>query len=151
MSTRNLGNYLATLGKMPDYERVFSQAKQLITVQKALLDALPSQFRNQCTVGRYTTEGFLLIYTDNGTIAARLRTLIPSIRRAMNKTEFTINDIKISVQPHLYFRNTQSSPKTVRLLSQTAITHLDRLFAALPAGSPLRSSLRTLLMNRQGR
>jgi hypothetical protein len=150
MSIYNLSNYLAILGKMPDYECIFVKAKQLIEVQKAFLNAIPPQLKDRCAVGRYA-EGILLIYASNGTAAARLRNLVPTILQELNRTEFKINNIKISVQLPISPGETRNSPKNIPRLSQTATDHINQLTAELPAESPLKSSLEALLVHANNR
>jgi hypothetical protein len=144
MSIYNLSNYLAILGKVPDYECIFAKAKQLIEVQKAFLNTIPPQLRDRCAVGRYA-EGFLLIYVSNGTAAARLRNLVPTILQELNRTEFKINSIKISVQLPISPGENKNSPRNIPRLSQMAADHINQLTDKLPAESPLKSSLEALL------
>lgn len=147
MSIFNLSNYLTILGKMPDYECIFVKAKQLIEVQKAFLNAVPSQLRDRCAVGGHA-NGFLLIYVNNGVTAARLRNVLPTVLQELNKTDFKINSIKISIQLPVSLYEARNSPKHTLQLSQAATEHINRLAGALPATSPLRSALETLLAHR---
>lgn len=148
MPILNLKNYLAALDNTPDSGQLFTKARYLAKVQKHLLDTLPLQFRNRCTVGQHTTDGLLVIYVDNGAAAARLRNLAPSIQQKMNKTGIRVENIRLRIQPQLHSPKSEDiHKKTTRLLSQAAIKHLDRLSDSLPAGSPLQSSLVVFLAN----
>ena len=147
MPILNLNNFLAALGNTPDYGRLFAKAEHLAQVQKHLLNAVPFQLSNQCTVGQYTADGLLVIYAGNGTTATRLRHLAPSIRQKMNNAGIKVENIRFSIQPQLHSLESGNVREITRSLSQTAIEHLDKLSDSLPAGSPLQSSLAALLAN----
>ncbi|ABI59363.1 conserved hypothetical protein [Nitrosomonas eutropha C91] len=147
MSILNLSNYLTVLSNTPDYGQLFIKARHLAEVQKHLLDIIPSQFKNRCTAGQHTADGLLVIYVDNGASATRLRNFAPSIQQKMNKTGIKVEDIRFRIQPQLHSQESEDTHEIKRLLSQTAVEHLDRLSCSLPAESPLQSSLKALLAN----
>lgn len=146
MSICNLRNYLTILGNQPDYEPIFNQAKQLIEIQNRLLKFIPSSIRNRCAVGKYTDD-VVLIYTDNGVIASKLRQLAPTILRHLNKDNFSVNEIKIAVQPNPSKSYSPDLLKRTQQLNSSAIHHLSNLIATLPDESPLRQALVRLLNN----
>lgn len=147
MPILNLNNFLAALSNTPDYGRLFARVEHLAQVQKHLLNTIPLPLRSQCTVGKYTTDGLLVIYAGNGTTASRLRHLAPSIQQKMNNAGIKVENIRFSIQPQLYSPKSGNARESTRSLSQTAIKHLDNLSNSLPADSPLHSSLAALLAN----
>jgi len=147
MSIINLSDHLATLSYTPDYGRLFTRARYLIEVQKHLLNSIPSQLRNRCTIGQHTAEGLLVIYVDNGTVATRLRNSTSSIQQKMNKAGIKVDIIKFRILPQPYSRESVNAHEIKHSLSQTAIDYLNKLSDSLPAESPLQSSLKSLLAN----
>ncbi|SFU43235.1 Protein of unknown function [Nitrosomonas eutropha] len=147
MSILNLSNYLTALSNTPDYDQLFIKARHLTEVQKYLLDIIPSQFRNRCTAGQHTADGLLVIYVDNGAVATWLRNFAPSIQQKMNTAGIKVEDIRFRIQPQSYSQESEDTREIKRLLSQTAIEHLNRLSGSLPAESLLQSSLKALLAN----
>lgn len=146
MSICNLRNYLTTLGNQPDYEPIFNQAKQLIEIQNGLLKVIPSSIIGRCAVGKYSNS-VVFIYTDNGVIASRLRQLAPTILRQLNKDNFSVNEIKIAVQPNPFQNRSPETLKRPRQLNPSAAHHLNNLIATLPDESLLGQALVKLLNN----
>lgn len=146
MSIFNLRNYLTILGNQPDYEPIINQAKQLIEIQNRFLQIIPSSIGSRCAVGKYS-NGVILIYTDNGVIASRLRQLAPAILRHFSNNNLTINEIKIAVQPNPSQGHPPDSRKRTQRLNSSATRHLNDLIATLPDESPLRQALVKLLFN----
>lgn len=147
LTAGNLSRYLAVLAQNPDYEHTFKTAQRLLHAQDVLTRYLSPAFNTRCRIGQYTTEGFLLIYTDSGAIAARLRAQLPSIQQKMNQAGLKVAHIKLAVLPHFYSSNTSDTEKKVRTLSSTAVEQLSSLSNTLPAESPLTHSLKQLLTN----
>jgi len=146
MSICDLRNYLTMLGNQPDYEPIINQAKQLIEIQNGLLKMIPSSIGSRCAVGKYS-NGVVLIYTDNGVIASRLRQLAPTILRNFNHDKLTVNEIKIAVQPNPAPSHPPDSRKRTQRLNPSTTRHLSDLIATLPDESPLRQALVKLMNN----
>ncbi|MCC6916235.1 DUF721 domain-containing protein [Nitrosomonas sp.] len=147
MSILNLNNFLSGLDKSPEYGQLFSRAKYLVRIQEQLLSMIPPPLSNRCVAGQHTAEGNLIIYTDSGAIATRLRHLTPIIQQKMNKAGIKVESVRVSIQPRLNFPESKNTGEVSRTLSKVAVEHLSKLSGSLPAGSPLQSSIRALLAN----
>lgn len=143
----NLNSFLTTLGNSPDYGPLLAKARQLEHIQKHLQSAIPSQLRERCAIGQHTSDGHLVIYADNGTVATRLRHLVPSIQQKMNKAGIKVENIRLLIQPQIYSPESGNTREISRSLSFTAVEHLTRLSNSLSSGSLLKNSLRMLLTN----
>lgn len=145
MSVLNLNSFLSDLSNSPDYGQLFSKAKQLVKIQEQLFNTVPLPLRNRCAVGQYTADGNLIIYADSGIVATRLRHLAPAIQQKINKAGTKVEHIRFSIQPQLNLMKSENTREISRTLSEVAIKHLSKLSSTLPAGSPLQSSIKTLL------
>ena len=116
------------------------QARQLDKLQRAFSKLVPPQLAKACAVGRHT-QGAMLIYADNGAIAAKLKQLTPRLLVDFRKTGLEVSVIRVEVQVR------PARPETPPIgsrISPAGLKSLESLASELPE-SPLREALDRLL------
>lgn len=117
-----------------------AQARQLNELQRAFSKLAPPQLAKACTVGQHT-QGAMLIYADNGAIAAKLKQLTPRLLLDFRKAGFEVSVIRVEVQVR------PARPETPPIgsrISPAGLKSLESLASKLPE-SPLREALDRLL------
>ncbi len=136
MHARKVGSYFDAT---PAVQSLVKQALRLIEMQQVFTEIAPKPLAQSGRVGRLT-HGSLLLFADNGSAAAKLRQLTPSLLVKFQKRGYEVTAIRVEVQPPPY---PAPHRKKIRL-SGTAASHLQELAARLPE-SPLRAALESLL------
>lgn len=137
MPARKVGFYFDAT---PAMQSLVKQALRLIEMQQVFTEIAPKPLAQSGRVGRFTHSS-LLLFADNGAVAAKLKQLTPSLLVKFQKRGYEVTAIRVEVQPppHLAPQH-----KKIRL-SGKAAGHLQELAARLPT-SPLRAALEGLLL-----
>ncbi len=148
MTTRKVNSYLNLLGRTPEYQGLFAKINQLNKMQQIFMAVVPPYLAKQCTLGRIS-NGALIVYTANGSIATKLKQVSPSLLLKLQKINWQITAIQITVQADYFTKNTANSPsdytpKKKLPMSQAGIKHLTQLSEKLP-NSMLRHTIELLL------
>lgn len=143
--TRKIGVYLNSLNESPEDHSLSHQINKLNEAQQIFSSIIPAQLIKHCTLGLPSDER-LIIFAENGAVAARLKQLSPSLLRKAQKFGFEITSIQIAVQAYRHIHKADKSQIKKRQLSQSGKENLSQLAISLPA-SELKSAIESLLKN----
>jgi hypothetical protein len=135
MPARKVGYYFDT---HPPMQALIKEAARLVKMQQVLIEIAPQPFARSGHVGRFT-HGSLLLFADNGAVAAKLRQLAPSLLIKFQTRGYEVTVIRVQVQPPA---RTALPHKNIRL-SRKAAGYVQELAANLPP-TPLRAALEKL-------
>ncbi len=127
------------------FERLLVQARRTQQLQRALNGVLPATMAALVRAGGQE-NGQLLIQTDSNAIAGKLRQLLPSLLRALQKIDPDLQSLKIQVQPQQ--QRLPRRPRAGQPLAPETLQEFSHLACSLPP-SPLRTALERLLAHRQ--
>ena len=136
MPARKLGFYFDAT---PALQSLVRQAQRLIEMQQVFTEIAPEPLAQSGRVGQFARSS-LLLFADNGAVAAKLKQLTPSLLVKFQKRGYEVTAIRVEVQPP----SRPAPPRKKIRLSGKATDHLRELAASLPA-SPLRAALEGLL------
>ncbi|GJL72524.1 MAG: hypothetical protein NMNS01_17230 [Nitrosomonas sp.] len=146
MTTRKVSAYFRILGKEPEHQDLFLKVDKLNEIQQSLLTIIPPRLAEHCAAG-YPNDGKLTIFASNGSIAAKLKQISPSLLQKMQNLGWEVTSIQIATQAHYQASNTDHFNPKKRNLAQSGIASLTQLAASLPA-SALKTAIESLLKNR---
>lgn len=121
--------------------KVMAHARLLLKLSRRFEAIAPAAFRHAAHVANYKS-GKLIIHTDNGAVAAKLRQMSQRLCDELSKGGAQCNVIEVKVQPRLI--PVQSMSSTQKPLSEKACAMLRSTTDALPKGA-LRDALDSLL------
>ena len=121
--------------------KVMAHARLLLELSRRFEAIAPAAFRHAAHVANYKS-GKLIIHTDNGAVAAKLRQMSQRLCDELSKGGAQCNVIEVKVQPRLI--PVQSMSSTQKPLSEKACAMLRSTTDTLPKG-PLRDALDNLL------
>ena len=136
--TNGLEHYLdndAAAGK------VMAHARLLLKLARRFEAVAPAAFRQTARIANYKS-GKIVIHTDNGAVAAKIRQMGQRLCDELSKGGPECNGIEVKVQPRQI--PCQSMTSTQKPLSATACGLLRSTSENLPKG-PLRDALEALL------
>ncbi len=136
MSEKRVGLLINTL---PEFRHLNHEIRQLMGLQRMLAEVLPGNLANSATVAALKS-GELLLFSDNGATAAKLRHMAPRIVAAFQARGCEITGIHLKVQARV--RDNPLPQKHISL-GVEARAALDALVDRLDA-SPLKSALRRI-------
>ena len=136
MSEKRVGLLINTL---PEFRHLNHEIRQLMGLQRMLEEVLPGNLANSATVAALKS-GELLLFSDNGATAAKLRYMAPRIVAAFQARGCEITGIHLKVQARV--RDNPLPQKHISL-GVEARAALDALVDRLDA-SPLKSALRRI-------
>jgi len=121
--------------------RLMAHARLLLKLSRRFETLAPAGLRHAARVANYKS-GTVVIHTDNGAVAAKLRQMSQRLCDELSKGGAECNVMLVKVQPRdLPFRSISSTQKP---LSAKAIETLQASTTALPEG-PLKGALARLL------
>jgi hypothetical protein len=123
--------------------RLTGHAERLLRLQRIFESAVPRPLVRGARVANLKL-GKLVIYADNGAIAAKLRQIIPTVSGAFSNLAPEVTGIEIKVQPR-DGRKPKPADASPNPLGEHAKQGLTSLADRLPEGSPLVRALRQLL------
>jgi hypothetical protein len=136
MSDKRVGLLLDSL---PELRALNRELRQLATLQSALSEVLPGNLATSATVA-LVKAGELILYADNGAVAAKLRHMAPRILTSLRQLGYEITGIRVQVQVRI---RDNSLPQKQISLSAEARNAIDLLSERLDA-SPLKAALKRL-------
>jgi len=121
--------------------RLMAHARLLRKLSRRFTAIVPAGLGHGAHVANYKS-GMVVIYTENGAIAAKLRQMSQRLCNELSKGGLECNGIEVKVQP----RQTpfQSTTSTLKPISRQASATLSDTAQSLPPG-PLRNALEHLL------
>lgn len=121
--------------------RLLAHARLLLKLSRRFETIAPAGLRHLAHVANFKS-GTVIIHTDNGAVAAKLRQMSQRLCDELSKGGTECSAMMVKVQPRqLPFR---SSASTAKPLSEKAIGALQSTADQLPDG-PLKGALATLL------
>lgn len=138
MSAHKINFYLSASERL---QSLFTQAQYLIQLQQTFRKIVPATLAGSCKVAAIDQE-ILVIFVDNGAVAAKLKHLLPSLLKKLQHEQIEINAIKIEVQA----TNPVNDKTLTRniVLSTAARDSLKQLAEGLE-DSPLKDSIEKML------
>lgn len=121
--------------------RLQDHAARLLRLQHCLESALPPALSAASKVANLKGD-VLVIRTDSGAIAARLRQMTPSLIQHFAAAGHPLSEIRVRVAP--LAASSGQRPPPDRRISAQAKDHLRDFAATLPADAPLREALERL-------
>ena len=140
MAARALDAYLNSAGALA---RLSAHAGRLVKLQRIFGQAAPSHLAASSRVANFKL-GKVVIHTDSGAVAAKLRQMLPSLIDAFSSEGAEITEIQVKVQP-VHVAAQHCRPVSRAPVGLSAKADLGRLAASLPEGSPLKDSLERLV------
>ncbi len=122
--------------------QVLAHARLLSRLGECLATSLPSGLAQHARVANYRL-GILVIHTDNGAVAAKLKQISSRLRDSFVKIGMECKQIEVKVQPTQNY--SQSSTSTPKPMSRESIGIIAARLDSLPKDSPLAGALRHLL------
>ena len=113
-------------------------AERIRELRDALERHIPANLRRSCCIANYV-QGKVVIFADNGAVAAKLRLLAPTLQTALLQGAGQITSIEVRVQPLSPIIYTQIA----RQLSPKAAERLREISAQLP-DSELKNVMRRM-------
>lgn len=138
MAVRKLNHYIDA---SPSLHNLTQQAQRLIALQSTLNALAPQPLAKFCSVASFENK-VLVIYTDNGAIASKLKQQLPSLLAKFQQRGIEVTSIRVEVQAPPLHTNHHKIKEIA--LSQGGIESLERLADHLK-DSPLKSALAAML------
>ena len=136
MSEKRVGLLIDTL---PELQALNREIRQLMALQSVLAEVLPGNLATSASVAS-VKAGELILFADNGAVAAKLRQIAPRILISLRQRGYEITGIHLQVQVRI--RDNPLPQKQISLSSE-ARNAIDLLSERLNA-SPLKAALRRL-------
>src|SRR5882672_7578747 len=136
MSEKRVGLLIDTI---PELRALNREIRRLTALQSVLAEVLPDKLATFATVASMNA-GELVLFADNGAVAAKLRQMTPRILTALQQRGFEITGIRLQVQVSM--RDNPLPQKQISL-SAGARNVIDSLTDRLQA-SPLKAALKRL-------
>jgi hypothetical protein len=127
------------IDRLPQLQSLNRQVRRLLALQDILTEVLPDSLASSTTVALSAAEE-LVLFTDNGAAAAKLKQLAPRILVFFRQQGHEVTAIRVQVQVRI--RHNPLLQKRISL-SQAARQAISELSATLDA-SPLKSALERL-------
>lgn len=130
------------LGSGDTLTRLHDHARLLLRAQEGLRSLLPPALGDHCSVANMR-DGNMVVFARNGSVAARLRQMVPSLINGFAARGQIVGAIQVKVG--VVFEVEPPPPPKARSVGQVGRASLAGLIAELPEDAPLRASLQRLL------
>jgi len=127
------------IDRLPQLQGLNRQVRRLLALQDILTEVLPDSLASTTTVALSATNE-LVLFTDNGAAASKLKQLAPRILAFFRQQGHEVTAIRVQVQVRI--RHNPLPQKQISL-GPTARQAISELSATL-AASPLKSALQRL-------
>ena len=127
------------LSKLPELQALKQHLTNRATLQRLVADILPGHLSTSVN-GASLKGSELILVTDNGAIASKLRQIAPRILNSIRQHGYEITGIEIEVQVRMYDK---PLPRNQLLLGPNARSAVETLAKRLEA-STLRDALERL-------
>ena len=138
MSTHKLNHYI---DGSPALHNLTQQAERLIALQRTWHSLAPEALARYCSVASFENN-ILVIYTDNGAIASKLKQQLPTLLAKLQQRKIEVTLIRVEVQAQPLHTNHHKIKEIA--LSPGGIESLTRLADNLE-DTPLKSALTAML------
>lgn len=130
------------LGAGDTLSRLQDHARTLLRAQETLRGMLPQPLGEACSVANIR-DGNMVVFARNGSVASRLRQMVPSLINGFAARGQIVSAIQVKVG--IVVEAEPPPPREPRVIGQSGRDSLSKLIAELPEGAPLRESLQRLL------
>lgn len=130
------------LGAGDTLTRLHDHARLLLRAQEGLRAMLPGPLAESCSVANIR-DGNMVVFAHNGSVAARLRQMTPSLINGFAARGQIVQAIQVKVG--LVVQAEPPPPREARRVGSVGRESLAALIAELPEDAPLRESLQRLL------
>lgn len=130
------------LGSGDTLSRLQDHARTLLRAQEALRGMLPQAMGEACSVANLR-DGNLVVFARNGSVASRLRQMVPSLINGFAARGQIVQAIQVKVG--VVVEAEAPPPREARALGPGGRESIARLIADLPEDAPLRASLQRML------
>lgn len=130
------------LGSGDALGRLREHVRKLRALQAQVESLLPPALARSCPVANFK-GGTLLLLAHNGSAAARIRQLLPTLQRQLAESGMLVGKIEVKVKPVI--AAPPPPPRTQRAIGQAALCSLHELEHSLPEGSELRKAVAQLI------
>lgn len=127
------------IDRLPQLQELNRQVRRLLALQDILTEVLPRGLASLTTVALSDADE-LVLFTDNGATAAKLKQVAPRILDFFRQRGHEVTAIRVQVQVRIHHN---PLPQKQISLSPTACQALSELSSTLDA-SPLKSALERL-------
>lgn len=136
MSEKRVGLLIDSL---PELQALNREIRQRMALQNVLAEVLPGNLATSASVA-LVKAGELILFADNGAVAAKLKQMAPRILISLRQRGYEITGIRLEVQVRI--RDNPLPQKQISLSSE-ARNAIDLLSERLNA-SPLKAALKRL-------
>jgi len=130
----------ALLASLRDLQAIYVRAKKLAALQQIYAGALPSELSRRSRVA-FERSGTVVVFADNGAVAAKLRHLAPRIVSEIVKSDPEVTAIRVEVQ---VAHSSTVRRHLHRRIGSSGLASLTALRDSLPE-TPLRTALSRLV------
>ena len=136
MSEKRVGLLIDTL---PELQALNREIRQLLALQSVLAEVLPGNLATSAKVA-LVKAGELILFTENGAVAAKLRQMAPRVLVSLRERGYEITAIQLQVQVRI---RDNPLPRKQISLSPAARNAIGLITERLDA-SPLKTALSRL-------
>lgn len=130
------------LGSGDALGRLREHSRRLRALQVLLERLLPTKLAQACPVANFK-DGTLVLLARNGSIASRMRQLLPTLQRQLGEQGTLVSRIDVRVRPTV--ETPPPPPREPRSIGEVGRESLVALEHSLPEGSELRQALGQLI------
>jgi hypothetical protein len=146
MRPLNVKTYLNKLGEEHSHQDLFSKINEVNEIQQLFLSVAPPHLAQRCRLS-LPIDGKLVIFAENGSIATRLKQILPSLLLKLQRQGWEITSIKISMQGYQATHTLDTKVHKKRQLGPRGKESLNQFAASLPT-SELKQAIESLLKDR---
>jgi|tagenome__1003787_1003787.scaffolds.fasta_scaffold18114105_1 hypothetical protein len=133
------------LSKLPELHALKRHLTDLADLQRLVAASLPGHLSTSVNIASLK-GGELILATDNGAVASKLRQIAPRVLNLIRQQGYEITGIEIQVQVRMYDK---PLPRNQLLLGANARSAVNSLVERLRA-SPLKDALKRLASRSSG-
>lgn len=149
MAVQKINSYLAVPGGPADCRDLLVQARETARLQAIFKETLPPHLADSFGLG-ILRDGSLTLYTSNASIAAKLKQILPTLLKKLQKRGCQITVIRVAVQAYTHFPVMDKTGVKKPEISQTGLDSLNQLAIALP-DSALKMAVLSLAKGRNSK
>lgn len=147
MTMHKINFFFNTLKDAPEHKELFTQISRISEMQEIFMEIISPQLVHLCSLGKFA-DGKLSIIVGNGSVAAKLKQILPSLLSKFHKLGYIeVTAIQITVQANYYTCHAHHDPNRKLEISNIGAEYLDK-FAANLHHSPLKTAVTSMIKNK---
>lgn len=131
MAVQKINSYLTVPGSSVDCRDLLVRAGETTRLQAIFKESLPPHLADSLGLG-ILRDGSLTLYTSNASIAAKLKQILPTLLKKLQKRGCQITVIRVAVQAYTHSPIMDKGAAKKPEISQTGLDSLNQLAIALP-------------------